>query len=141
MLGFYVAYRPAEELCPPGCAMPSALRSSRLLLWVATSAAILFAAFPYYSGPVAGFVLASSAVPSGGSAQATLVHATIRIEGMDCAAWATAVERRLKAVAGLRRVTVSFELKRAEIDYDSRAATVAHIEKAIEDAGYRVRRG
>jgi copper chaperone CopZ len=140
-LGFYFAYRPAKQLYLPGCTMRSEQRSSRLLLWVTTAAAIFLAVFPYYSGSVAGFLLSSSVAASGASAEATLVHATFRIEGMDCAACATAIESRLKAVAGVRTVTVSFELKRAEIDYDPHGVTVAHIEKTFEDAGYRVRKG
>lgn len=54
-LGFYVAYRPRREQCAPGsaCAMPATNRSGRLMLWLATAAVGLFAAFPYYSGAVA----------------------------------------------------------------------------------------
>lgn len=141
-LGFYFAYRPAKEVCArgTGCAIPPAQPSSRPLLWVATVAAILFAAFPYYARPIAGFILSSSAAASGGTAELSLVHATFRIEGMDCAACATAVESRLKAVAGVRTVTVSFELKKAEIDYDPQAVTAALIEEAIEETGYRIRK-
>jgi copper chaperone CopZ len=140
-LGFYFAYRPAKEVCAPGagCAIHPAQRSSRLLLWVATIAAILFAAFPYYARPIAGFLLSSSA-PASGGAKLSLAHATFRIEGMDCAACATAIESRLKTMAGVRTVTVSFELKKAEIDYYPQAVTMALIEKVIEETGYRIRK-
>src|SRR6266851_1419063 len=67
-LGFYFAYRPAKEQCAPGsaCAIPNTRRSGRLMLWLATAAVILFAAFPYYSGAVAELLLsaASSAAAS-----------------------------------------------------------------------------
>ena len=58
-LGFYFAYRPRQEQCAPGlaCTMPAANRSGRLMLWLAAAAVILFAAFPYYSGRVAEFLL------------------------------------------------------------------------------------
>src|SRR5262245_10513216 len=54
-LGFYFAYRPKKEQCAPGsaCAMSVTNRSGRLVLWIATAAVVLFAAFPYYSGVVA----------------------------------------------------------------------------------------
>jgi hypothetical protein len=60
-LGFYFAYRPRREQCAPGsaCVMPATNRSGRLMLWLATAAVVLFAAFPYYSGAVAEWLLAN----------------------------------------------------------------------------------
>src|SRR6266851_4989623 len=60
--GFYFAYRPRKEQCAPGsvCAMPATNRSGRLLLWLATVGVVLFAAFPYYSGTVAEFLLSGA---------------------------------------------------------------------------------
>jgi hypothetical protein len=60
-VGFYFAYRPRNARCAPGsaCAMPVSNRSGRLMLWLATLAVILVAAFPYYSGAVAEWLLAS----------------------------------------------------------------------------------
>ena len=58
--GFYFAYRPKKVQCAPGsaCTMPVAKRSGRWMLWIATVAVVLFAAFPYYSGRVAEWLLA-----------------------------------------------------------------------------------
>lgn len=59
-LGFYYAYRPIQhQECAPGsvCAVPGKRRTTRVAMWVITVVAIAFAAFPYYSGPVAEFVL------------------------------------------------------------------------------------
>src|SRR5712671_1777378 len=60
-LGFYFAYRPGKEQCAPGsaCATPVTNRSGRLMLWLATAAVVLFAAFPYYSGAVAEWLLSN----------------------------------------------------------------------------------
>jgi MerT mercuric transport protein len=60
-LGFYFAYRSRREQCAPGsaCAIPTTNRSGRLMLWLATAAVVLFAAFPYYSGAVAEWLLAN----------------------------------------------------------------------------------
>ena len=60
-LGFYFAYRPKKEQCAPGsaCAMPVTNRSGRLMLWTSTAAVVLFAAFPYYSGAVAEWLLSN----------------------------------------------------------------------------------
>jgi mercuric ion transport protein len=58
-LGFYFAYRRPRQACEPGtaCERPIIARTSRVWLWIATAFVILFAAFPYYSGPVANFLL------------------------------------------------------------------------------------
>ncbi len=58
-LGFYFAYRKPREVCEPGsaCKQPTVNRAGRLWLWIATVFVILFVAFPYYSVPVANFLL------------------------------------------------------------------------------------
>ena len=94
-LGFYFAYRPRQEQCAPGsaCAMPATNRSGRLMLWLATVAVILFAAFPYYSGAVAGLLLSSSSSAAAANEPPKPAHASFAVQGMDCAACATEVER------------------------------------------------
>ncbi|MEW5976391.1 MAG: mercuric transporter MerT family protein [Acidobacteriota bacterium] len=141
-LGFYFAYRPAKGECGPGgvCTMPAPKRSGRLMLWLATAAIIGFAAFPYFSGTVAEFLLSQShseaAQPNQGLPK--LRHASIAIEGMDCAACATAVENKLKVVPGVREAKVSFERGTAEVDYETGSASIEQLEKAVQEAGYRV---
>jgi len=50
---FYFTYRKREVVCADGtCKVSSAPRWNKLLLWIATVVVILFAAFPYYSGPL-----------------------------------------------------------------------------------------
>lgn len=59
---FYYAYRPVPPAaCAPGaaCAVPENRRSTRIVLWLVTVLVIALAAFPYYSGSVAEFLLAS----------------------------------------------------------------------------------
>lgn len=60
-VGFYFAYRKPQEACEPGsaCELPTAKRRGRLWLWIATAFVILFAAFPYYSGPIAKLLLSN----------------------------------------------------------------------------------
>jgi hypothetical protein len=60
-LAFYYAYRPERQnACAPGsaCAIPSTRRAARIALWLVAGVVIAFAAFPYYSGTVAEFLLA-----------------------------------------------------------------------------------
>ncbi len=51
---FYQAYRPQETECARGevCAVPENLRGQRILLWVATAAALALLTFPYYIGRI-----------------------------------------------------------------------------------------
>ncbi len=61
-VAFYYAYRPMPKTaCAPAaaCAVPANRRSTRIVLWLVTAPVIAMAAFPYYSGPVAEFLLAS----------------------------------------------------------------------------------
>jgi len=140
-LGFYFAYRRVNEQCAPGsaCAIPNIRRSGRLMLWLATSAVILLAAFPYYSGAVAELLLSSGSTAAVNE-PGKLAHASFAVQGMDCAACASAVENKLKAVSGVRGVTVSFKSQKAEVDYDPHSTTMAELEQAIKDAGYEARR-
>jgi hypothetical protein len=58
--GFHYAYRPVvPKTCAPGsvCAVPRRRQTMRAAMWVVTAVAVTLAAFPYYSGPVAEFVL------------------------------------------------------------------------------------
>jgi len=122
--------------------MPATKRRGRVMLWIASGAAVLIANFPYYSGPVAEFLLSNNSVGAASrSAKPAVEHATLRIDGMDCAACARTVESKLKAVPGVRKATVSYKQKRAEVEYDPGSAKQPQLEKAIEDAGYRLRKG
>ena len=58
---------------------------------------------------------------------------------MDCPACATAIQNKLSAVRGVRHASVSFERRVAEIEFDPGLASVGQFEKAVQEAGYRVR--
>jgi copper chaperone CopZ len=143
-LGFYFAYRPSRVQCAPGsaCAIPTKKHRGRAALWISSGAVVLFAAFPYYSGPLAELLLVrNSAQAASQPATSVLEHATFQIEGMDCAACAKAIESKLETVPGVRKATVSYEQKRAEVEYDPALAKRSQMERAIENSGYRVRKG
>src|SRR5260370_12050250 len=63
-LGFYFAYR-KRMTCAPGsaCERPAVTKAGRIWLWLATVFVLLFAAFPYYSVPIANFLLSESNAP------------------------------------------------------------------------------
>lgn len=136
-LGFYFAYRKPKEACEPGsaCTVPSVNRKGRIGLWIATIFVIAIAAFPYYSGPIAEFLLGSASANSSGSPQ--LAQVAFTVEGMDCAACAAAIESKLKSTPGVKTARVSYEQKRAEVEFDQTSVSVEQLQKAIAEAGYR----
>lgn len=140
--GFYFAYRKPREACEPGaaCARPAVNRSGRAGLWIATVFVVGFAAFPYYSGPVADLLL------SDGDAQATAAqqppsveHVSFAIEGMYCPACAASIETKLKSLPGVQQARVSYEERRADVEYFSGAVSKGQFEKVILDAGFHAR--
>src|SRR5712692_1109088 len=134
-LGFYFAYRKPKHACEPGsaCERPATNKTGRIGLWVATVVVLIVAAFPYYSEPVARLLLANK--PSE-TAAPRLERASFAVDGMDCTACATVIEKKLKDLAGVQSVIVSYEQKQATIEFDARKVTIAQLEQAIQDAGY-----
>jgi len=99
---------------------------------------IIVAAVPYYSEPVANLLLSTKA--SGPTASTPHVNqASFAVEGMDCTACATAIEKKLKDLDGVQSAVVSYEQKRATVEFDASKVTISQLEQAIRDAGYRAR--
>ncbi len=142
-LGFYFAYRPAQQACEPGavCARPGTSRAGRIALWVVTVAVLAFASFPYYSGPVAELILSSRQEKAASARPAPKIERVLlAVEGMDCTACASAVEKKLKSLAGVHKASVSYETGRAQVEYDGAVVGLEQIENAVRDAGYRARK-
>ena len=60
-LAFYYSYRPLpQSACAPGtaCSAPVNRLSARIVLWLVAVLVVAMATFPYYSGPIAEFLLA-----------------------------------------------------------------------------------
>lgn len=137
-LGFYFAYRKPKHACEPGsaCEKPATNKTGRIGLWITTAVVLIVAAFPYYSEPLANLLLPTEASET----RATTPHvdqASFAVEGMDCTACATAIEKKLKDLDGVQSAIVSYEEKRATVKFDASKVTIAQLEQAIRDAGYR----
>ena len=138
-VGFYLAYRPRREACEVGsvCERPSFVRWNRAILWMVTALVVVLAAFPYYSGRVARAVTKEKSAAQVASAGAT-THLILNIEGMDCGACATLIEKNLSKVPGVRQAEVSFEKKQASIQYDPSQVKPLRFVEVIREAGYKV---
>src|SRR6476646_980955 len=63
---------------------------------------------------------------------------TLEIEGMSCAACASAVERSLTRTPGVQSALVNFATEKATVHYLPDQASPAALKAAIENAGYGV---
>jgi copper ion binding protein len=137
-LGFYFAYRKPKHACEPGsaCEKPATNRRGRMGLWIASAGVLIVAAFPHYSEPVAKLLL-SSKVSETTAVAPRLDRASFAVEGMNCTGCATAIEKKLKNLDGVQSAIVSYEQKRATVEFDVNKVTIAQLEQAIRDAGYR----
>lgn len=63
-------------------------------------------------------------------------HQTFKLNGMSCAACASAVEAAIRAVPGVEVCTVNFGAEQATVTYDPQRTTAAAIAAAVDDAGY-----
>ncbi len=137
-IGFYLSYRRKRKSCEPGssCERPAVKTTSRFGLWLVAVFVILFAAFPYYSGPAVKLLL------SDGNTQAqpasAVEHVSFAVEGMTCPACAEGIEHKLNGLSGVHKATVSYEHRKAEIAYDSQRIPLGQLEKVFTDTGYRV---
>jgi len=144
-LGFYFSYRKPKQTCSPGsaCERPGVNQTSRLWLWITTVLALLFAAFPYYSGPVANLLLsmpsATQQTPAPEPEPAKLTQVSLIVDGMTCPACAKSIEDKLRKLRGVQNVVVSYQQSRAEIEFDTNTIGLLELEKAIEDAGFKIR--
>jgi Cd2+/Zn2+-exporting ATPase len=72
--------------------------------------------------------------------QQGLTRSVVRIEGMDCASCAVTVEKSVGRVPGVRRAVVNFAAGRLDA-YHETGVSVEELKRAVEGAGYTVRRG
>lgn len=139
-LGFYFAYRRPSHVCEPGsaCSLPVVNRSGRIGLWIVSAIILVVAAFPFYSEAVARLLLSRNEAKPPVSAL-RLEQANFMVEGMDCTACASTIEKKLQTLDGVQSTTVSYEQKRAIVEFDSKKLSVVQLQQAIQDAGYRAR--
>ncbi len=64
-------------------------------------------------------------------------NVTIPIGGMTCAACAQRVEKGIKKLPGVERVSVNFATEKATVAYDPQTTRLSGIREAIEKAGYQ----
>ncbi len=61
---------------------------------------------------------------------------TLKLQGMSCASCANSVEQAIRSVPGVINCHVNFGAEQAAINYDHKQTDLAHIQAAIQAAGY-----
>lgn len=62
---------------------------------------------------------------------------TLKVGGMTCATCVATIENTLKNIDGTINVNVNLGAEKAYVTYNPKLATIAHMKKAIENAGYQ----
>ncbi|HIK55406.1 MAG TPA: copper-translocating P-type ATPase [Synechococcales cyanobacterium M55_K2018_004] len=70
------------------------------------------------------------------AAQAGLNHATLKLQGMSCAACAHSIERAIARVPGVQQAQVNFGAALATVAYDPQQTDLKAIQSAVDAAGY-----
>ena len=65
-----------------------------------------------------------------------MVHATLKLQGISCAACAHNIETAMQLVAGVSEGSVNYGAEQASVTYDPRTTSLPQIQAAIADAGY-----
>lgn len=94
----------------------------------AAVAAVMLVAAPAAADPSAG-ELAPNQDPVG-------TRAIFRVKGMDCHGCAERIEKGLRKVVGVLKVTVEFGKSRATVTYDPRRTDPDKIKAAIDKMGF-----
>ena len=60
------------------------------------------------------------------------------VEGMTCASCVARVEKSISKIEGIKNVSVNLATEKATFEMDNNLASLTQVEKAIEDAGYKI---
>ena len=136
---FYLTYRkqPAEQCADGSCTVMPPKRTQKRLLWLITAAAVLLAAFPYYSGVfwASADSSATSQFPAATST-GTYSQALFALKGMTCAGCAASVQAALEQQPGVASAEVNFDDKTARVEYDASRVSINQLVAAVQNLGF-----
>jgi copper chaperone CopZ len=138
--GFYLTYREPRAVAAAegdacGCESPNArgVRSGKMGIWIATGMVVVSAAAPNL---LAYFANRGHDAAVAMTAGATVEHATVRVEGIDCEACATHIRGTLAKVGGFHDLALDLKAHTINIAYEPAAGRLQAYVKAIDDIGY-----
>ncbi len=63
---------------------------------------------------------------------------SVPVSGMTCASCVARVEKSISRIEGIKNVSVNLATEKANFEIDNNLASLTQVEKAIEDAGYKI---
>lgn len=135
--GFYRIYYGREACAPDGtCATKPVSRTTRLSLWLASVAVLIFALSPYYVGALTRRLGPHQEKEAAATAQPATARVTFNVSGMTCAGCETTIKLTLEQTPGVRRAEVSYERGEAVVEYDPNVTSTDKLRAVINETGY-----
>jgi copper chaperone CopZ len=125
-LGFWFAYRRTKDAC--GCDIPSSRRTARVALWIAAAITLAIAGYPALTG---------SSARAGDTHEPAAATLRLKVTGMDCAACAAPIAKRIRKIPGVVSATVDYQTGVAVIRHDGRDGIATASIAAVKAAGFR----
>lgn len=134
-LAWYLAYRKPRTTCGEGavCSTKPVAKYNRAILWLATGAVLVTAALPDLSALMLRSSRSSLAATIADGNSAVL---KVRIPGMDCAACAVSIQKKLRQQAGVVTASVYYDTKEAVVRYDVAQLSPERIISVIDATGF-----
>lgn len=135
-LAWYLTYRKPKADCAEGsaCATKPVSKWNKVVLWFATGAVLVTAAFPSLSSAILRGTQSSASVVVADGNSAVL---KVKIPSMDCAACAVGIQTKLRKQAGIINANVSYDTKEAVVQYDATKLWPEKIVAAIDETGFK----
>ncbi len=133
--GFYLTYRKpkvvqGDEACACESPKPTANRTARLGLWIATAVVAVFASAP----PLLAAVSHREPVPV--AAGQKVEQTTIPVQGLDCEACAAPIRAGLTKVGGFHALKLDLKGQSVTVTYEPAPGRLQAYVDAINGLGY-----
>ncbi len=133
---WYLTYRKPKAACEEGsvCATKPVSKWNKVVLWFATGAVLVTAAFPSLSSAILRGTQSNTPVVVDDANSAVL---KVKISSMDCAACAVSIQTKLRRQAGVVNANVNYDTKQAVVQYDTTKLSPEKIIAAIDETGFK----
>jgi copper chaperone CopZ len=134
-LAWYLTYRKPRAACGEGavCATKPVAKYNPAILWIATVAVLITAAFPDLSSLM---LQSSQSSPAATVADGHSAIVKVRIPSMDCTACAVSIQKKLRQQAGVVTASVHYDTKEAVVQYDVTRVSPETIISVIDATGF-----
>lgn len=134
-LAWYRKLKPKKGVaCDCGTGNKTAFWQTKTFLGILSVLVVLFLSFPIYSG----VFFTGSEKRAMAKKQSQVRNVEFTVSGMTCAGCELQVKRRIDKLEGIAGSTVSYEKRKAAVQFDNTRMNTDKIAKAINSTGYTV---